>query len=81
MYALRYEIFQDPIMNPDLVKKVPSERQGQILQQLTELRKVSRVSAVSSVYVWRTRLNYCILRVFISVETKSGNYQDIACVR
>ena len=40
------KIFQDPIMNPDLVKKVPSERQGQILQQLTELRKVSRISAV-----------------------------------
>ena len=38
-------------MNPDLVKKVPSERQGQILQQLTELRKVSGVSAVSSVRV------------------------------
>ena len=59
MCTLSYEIFQDPIMNPDLVKKVPSERQGQILQQLTELRKASRVSVVSSVYVWCARLNYC----------------------
>ena len=36
-------IVKDPILNPDLVKQNPTQRQGQILSQLSELRKVGDI--------------------------------------